>query len=79
MKIPCKNCITFPICKNQLYERMISDHEKVAMMSVVSVLCKKCYLLECSLTKQPVPGENKGGYLIGELLEVMKIFNGHRE
>lgn len=38
MKIPCKNCITYPICKSQLGKEFF-------YLRIVTVLYQKCSLL----------------------------------
>jgi hypothetical protein len=41
-KIPCKNCICFPVCKNQAVEKVLVDRMNVSL----KVLHKKCKLFE---------------------------------
>ena len=47
--IPCKNCITYILCKNAVKEYIISSHEKfitvTAYKAYANVLDPKCHLI----------------------------------
>lgn len=74
-KIPCINCITFPICLSEYRESRLKDLNKDYRFKSISMVLSRCILKDkCKLLKKYILNSYDDNRYIDTIKEFNKIF-----